>query len=135
MVADKVVRGKDMSLLLSDNLTNRQRQILIQGIRVSLLGRILALLCGLEQRVIATAKLGLEIAPDAMNCPGGRAGLLDIMHTILVKNFFKVSAEAGALERLCEKIPLQSLIFQMLADICEALLAIEKSADERVDCA
>jgi len=50
-----VVRGEDVSLLLCDELTNGQREILIENICVSFFGFIFALLCGFEEGVVAAA--------------------------------------------------------------------------------
>ena len=74
--------------------------------------------------MVSAAQLGLQVAPGAMEGSGGRAGLLDVMDAVLMKNLFEVSAEAGAFERLGQEVALQRLVLQVIADVGEALLAI-----------
>src|ERR1700729_4589101 len=55
------------------------------------------------------------------------------MHAILVKDLFEVSAKTCAFERLGEEITLEGFIFQVITDIGEALLAVLKCVDERLE--
>jgi hypothetical protein len=122
-----------MGLLLGDELADGQRKILVEGVSVGFLGCIFALLGGLEKGVVSSSELGLEISPGAVEGSGGGARLFDVVDAVLVEDFFKVAAEACTLEGLGEEVTLQGLIFDVLADIGEALLAVEEGADKRVE--
>ena len=56
------------------------------------------------------------------------------MDAVLVEQLFEIAAEACAFQRLGQKIPLQRLVLQVFADVGKALLAIQKGADEGVEC-
>ena len=133
MALHVVVGGEDVRLLLCDQLANGQRQILVEGVGVGLLGLVFTLLGGLEEGVVAAAELGLEVSPDAMEGAGGGAGLLDVVDAVLVEDLFEIAAEAGAFEGLGEEVALQGFVLEVLADVGEALLAVEEGADERVE--
>jgi hypothetical protein len=80
--------------------------------------------------VVAAAELGLEVAPDAVEGAGGGARLLDVVDAVLVEDLFEVAAEACALEGFGQEVALESFILEMFADVGEALLAVEKNADD-----
>jgi hypothetical protein len=61
------------------------------------------------------------------------AGFLDVVNAVLVKKLLQVAAEAGALEGFGEEIALEGVVFEMLADVCEAFLAVEEGTDEGVE--
>ena len=57
------MRCEYMRLLLSQQLTNRHREVLLQRVLVSLLRCVLTLLGRFKQRLIATTQLGLQVSP------------------------------------------------------------------------
>ena len=89
-----------------------------------------ALFRRLEQSVVSAAQLRLQVSPGALKSADRRTGLFDVMDPILVKDLFEIAAEARSLQRLCQEVALQCLVFQMIADFGEALLAIQERADE-----
>ena len=121
-----------MRLLLRQQLPQRQRKILIQAHPHSLLGNILALLRGIEQRVVAAAQLRLQIAPHAMDCARRRAGLFDIMYARAMQLILQLGAEVRAFQRLRQKVALQRLVFQVFANIGKALLTVLQDVDNRL---
>ncbi len=121
-----------MGLLLADELVQGEGQVLLQCVLVSLLGFIFALLRGLENGVVSAAELCLEVAPYTMNGASRSSGLFHVVLALAVKFVFEFGAEIGAFEGLGEEISLKSLIFEVLADICETLLAVLQGADEGV---
>ena len=130
MVADVVVRGEDVGLLGGEELLDREREGLLEGVGVGLLGGVFALLGGDEKLVIATDDLGLDVAPDAVEGAGGSAGLLYVMHAGVMELAFEVGAEAGAVEAFGEEVPLELRVMEMLADVGEALLAVLEAVDD-----
>jgi hypothetical protein len=120
-----------MGLLLRQNLAYRQWQILLQGIGIGIFGRILALLGSGQQAVIVAAQLCFQIAPDAMQRTGRGAGLLDVVKSVLMKNLFEIAAKARSFQRLGKEVSFQRLILQVIAYLCESLLAIDKNIDYR----
>src|ERR1700688_408665 len=59
VVADKIVRAKNVGLLFSHQLADREGKILLESIRVSLLRLLFPLLGSLEQAMVAAAQLRL----------------------------------------------------------------------------
>src|SRR5580692_8424629 len=56
------------------------------------------------------------------------------MNAVLVKNFFEIASEARTLQRFGEEVFFERFVLQVFAYISEALLAVEKCADEFVEC-
>ncbi len=121
------MRCLDVRCLRAEQLVNRQRQLVLQSIGISLLGDVLALLRGLEQRVIASTELGLQVAPGAMQSASDSAALLvGVVHAFLDQHVFQFALEAGALQAFCEEVALQCLILKLLTDVLEAFLSIDQ---------
>jgi hypothetical protein len=133
MVTHKVMRCEDVGLLLCKQLANRQRKFLIESVLVGLFGFVLSLFRGFEKGMIATAQSGFEVRPNAVECSGSCTRLFDVMYAVLVKDLFEVSAKACTLERFGEEITLESFIFQVVANVREALLTVLKCVDERFE--
>jgi hypothetical protein len=85
--------------------------------------------------MVAATEFGLEVSPDALEGANGCAGLLDVVNAVLVEDLLEVATEAGSFQRLREKVALKGFVFQMVADVGEAFLAVEKGADEGVESA
>jgi len=130
MIADVVVRGEDVRLLGGEELLDGERERLLEGVGVSLLGGVFALLGGDEELVVAVDDLGLDVAPNAMEGSGGGAGLLHVMHAGMVELVFEFGAEVGALEAFGEEVALELGILEVLSDVSEALLAVLEAVDD-----
>jgi hypothetical protein len=127
-----IMRGEDVGLLLCDQLANWKRKILVESIGVGFLGLIFTLFRRLEKSVVTASEFGFQVSPDTMQGASGGAGFLDVVYAVLMENLFEIAAEAGTLERFGEEVSLQRVVLQVLADICEAFLAIEEGTDERI---
>ena len=84
--------------MFSEQLTNGQREILLQRTLVSILCPILALLRHYQKGMIAAAQLGLEVTPYAMQLSGYSAMLLNVVNAILVQHLFQVTSEVRTLQ-------------------------------------
>jgi hypothetical protein len=126
------MRGEDVSLLLCEELADREGEVLVESVGVSFLSLVFALLRGLEEGVVSAAQIGFQITPDTVEGAGCGSGFFDVVYAVLVKNFLEVAAEAGAFEGLCQEVALEGVLFQMLSDVGETFLAVEEGADEGV---
>src|ERR1700733_6042810 len=133
VVANKVVCRQDVCLLFGHQLANRQREILRKNVCIGLFCLVFPLFSSLQQSVITAAQSGFDVSPRALQCADRRAGFLDIMHAVLVKNLFEIAPEAGSFQRFGEKVAFQGLVLQMFANLGKTFLAIEKGADEGVE--
>ena len=122
-----------MCLLLGNELADGQGEILIERVSVCLFGFVLALLGGFEESVVAAAELGFEVTPNTVKGASGSAGLFYVVDAVLMEDLLEITAEAGALEGFGQEIALESVVFEVLADVSETLLAVEEGADKRVE--
>jgi hypothetical protein len=133
MTLHVVMRGENVCLLFGDELTDGEREVLVERVGVGLFGFVLALLGCFEEGVVAASELRFEISPYTMYCAGGGAGLFDVVNAVLMEDLLEVAAKAGAFEGFGQEIALESVVFEVLADVGEALLAVEEAADESVE--
>jgi len=128
---DVVVGGEDVGLLGGEELMDGQREVLFEGVLVGSFGDIFSLLGGFEQGVIAADDPSFQIAPDSMDGTDRGAGFLDIVIALTAQLFFELGAEVSALEGLAEEEALKGVVWEVLANIREAFLAVVQGGDER----
>jgi hypothetical protein len=65
-----------------------------------------------------------------VDCAGDGAGFLDVGHAGAVQFVFKLGAEVGALEALGQEEALEGDVFEVIANIGKAFLAVLEGLDE-----
>jgi hypothetical protein len=130
VVANVVVGSDDVLLLGDEKLLDGERERLLEGIGVGLLGYVFTLLGDGEDFVVALDNAELDVAPGAMKGTGKGAGLFHVVNTRVVKFALEVAAEASALERFGYEELLEMRVLKMLGEIGEALLAIFEGVDD-----
>jgi hypothetical protein len=103
-VANIIVGGKNVRLLLDQQLADRQRQFPVERVGIGLFGLVLALFGGLKQRVIAAAELRLYLRPGPMQGAGDRARLVYVSDAMAVQLVFEFSAEVCSFQRFSKEI-------------------------------
>jgi hypothetical protein len=124
-----VVGGLDVGRLGVEKLPHGEREFSVESVFVGFFGCVLALLRGFEEGVIAAAQAVFQAGPGAMDGSAGCATFLDVVDAFQMEDGFEFAAELGAFEGLGEKVALVGFVFEFVADLLEAFLAVDQALD------
>jgi hypothetical protein len=124
------MRTLDVHILRVEQLFDRKRQFLFKRFSIRFLCCVLTGFGCLQQGVVSSAEVSLDVAPGALNSPANGARLIHIVDAFLMQNLFEIAAELRTFQRLGREVAPQMLILQMLADILKTFLSVDEALND-----
>ena len=102
----------------------------IERLGVVLHEGVFSLARGCKQGAVASSERSFDFAPCAAKRTGEAGVFLNVVYAILVEHSFNGAAKTSALQGLGQKNLFQKNVFDLLANLAKALLAVEQGTGE-----
>ena len=119
-----------MRILRVEQLLDRQRQLFFKRLLIRLLCRVLTGFGCLQQGVVSSADVSLDITPSPVDSPSNGALFLHVVDTFLMQNLFDISAKLRTFQRLGGEVAAEIFILQVLAYILKTFLPVDERLND-----